>query len=690
MKMTEKMRSLIRLGLMGVILVSCSFPTTTQPTQNSFAIIQPTAALSQIVTLQLTVQADTSAPISAEGQVVKINYAIKNTGTTSISGNIVVTGITAVCPAINTVGNLDNALDVNETLVCTSDYTVTKADLDNGSFKINAAANINGINSNQVSATVPTKVLTLTKTVDPATYDHVGQQITYTYVIKNSGALVIGPAQFTVNDPGLGTPFNCGDANTRLDPNATVTCKATYTITQSDMNAATVTTGATASTNGVVPSPAASATITRSGVVANPGNFVRGSTIQHRVVKGEWLWQIARCYGADPQEVVQANPQLPYPAQISPDTTVNVPNIGSNGTIYGPPCVELYTVKSGDTWTSIAQQFNADPVVLKMVNKNGLSGQVVVPRNSAGGTQAPASDLIRINFAAGATSVTQTGVARAGNRTIHYVLKAIQGQVMTVKLTAPANSVSLTIYAPNGSTLKSTDLNLTWNGTLPSDGDYRLDVNNAQGLGAANVSFTLEVSVTGNCVDFARNLKSIGNTHFSLCGQTDSAGKTRISLIRVYQRPEEVGQGGLSQDINMPVDTSTPLNDQNSLIIGDMNYDGFDDFRILQSVPAGPNVPYVYFIFDPTPRKFIYSEAYGKITSPEFPGNSQIVSKWRESAAKWGIDTYKVATNVPALTQRETWEAINSTQALHRIITYEANGVGKVTTEETIPLPTQP
>jgi LysM repeat protein len=422
-------------------------------------------------------------------------------------------------------------------------------------------------------------------------------------------------------------------------------------------------------------------------VTTNPGNLVRGSNIQHKVVAGEWLWQIARCYGADPQEVVRANPQLPYPAEISPDTTVNVPNIGSDGTIYGPPCVTVYTVKAGDTWTSIAQQFNADVVVLKMVNRDGLSGQLIVPRNSAGGAQAP-SDLIRINFAAGATSATQTGIARAGNRTVHYVLRAIQGQVMTIKLTAPANSVSLTIYAPNGSTLKPTDLNLSWSGNLPADGDYRLDVNNAQGLGASDVSFTLEVSVTGNCVDFARNLKSIGMTHFNLCGQTDAAGKTRVSLIRVYQRPEEVGQGGLSQDISVPVETSIPLNDQNSLIIGDMNYDGYDDFRILQSQPAGPNVPYVYFIFDPGPKKFVYSEAYGKITSPEFPGNSQIVSKWRESAAKWGIDSYLVSTNVPALIQRETWEAINATQALHRIIIFDATGAGKVTVEETIPLPT--
>ena len=66
-----------------------------------------------------------------------------------------------------------------------------------------------------------------------------------------------------------------------------------------------------------------------------------------------------------------------------------------------------------------------------------------------------------------------------------------------------------------------------------------------------------------------------------------------------------------------------------------------------------------------------------------FPGNSMY------HATKWGIDTYKVATNVPTLTQRETWEALDAKQALHRIMVFDANGTGKVTVEENIPIPTQ-
>ena len=158
-------------------------------------------------------------------------------------------------------------------------------------------------------------------------------------------------------------------------------------ITQADLGAASILSSATASGGGMGPSDPAVVNLTRSSAPpSNPGNFTAGTTIQHRVVLGEWLWQIARCYGADPRQVIQANPQLRDPGQIVPDTTLSVPNIGSAGAIYGPPCVIMYTVKSGDTWSSIAQQYSADVGILQQVNPGGLSGQIRVPPHSAGST----------------------------------------------------------------------------------------------------------------------------------------------------------------------------------------------------------------------------------------------------------------------------------------------------------------
>ena len=383
--MKKLIRSLIVTAVFVTMLTSCNL--FNNDTQN--ATPQPTPALLPTgAVIELSVQPDTSVPYNTVGQVIKYNYNVKNIGTLPAPGPVTITG--ATCPDITTVGNKDAMLDINEVVVCTSSYTITQADLDKGSVTTVTMANVGGVNSNQVTTTVATvapTILKLTKTANPVTYSQVGQLINYTYVITNSGVTTLGPAQFTVSDTGFATPINCGAATTTLAQNATVNCTAVYTITQANMDAGSVSTSATASGGGVPQSQPASATVTKgtSSAPSNP-NFAAGSTIQHKVVDGEWLWQIARCYGANPTAVSSANP--PAPAQISPNTTVTVPNIGSAGKIYGPPCIVMYTVQTGDTWSSISAKYNADPTVTQMANKYTLTvGSVIkVPINSAGAT----------------------------------------------------------------------------------------------------------------------------------------------------------------------------------------------------------------------------------------------------------------------------------------------------------------
>jgi uncharacterized repeat protein (TIGR01451 family) len=228
--------------------------------------------------------------------------------------------------------------------------------------------------------------VTLAITADPQTYDHAGQTITYTYIITNSGAVPIGPTQFIVNDTNLGAVLNCGEPNTLLAPTEKLTCSATRVITQADLDAGQVASNATVSAGGSQASAPANATITKNNTIQmNSSNLAQGTSLQHTVAAGEWLWQIARCYGADPKEVIQANAQLADVNQISPGDIVNVPNIGSKGAIYGPPCMGTYTVQAGDTWSSIAQKFGASIAVLQRANPGGLKVDQVllIPLHSA-------------------------------------------------------------------------------------------------------------------------------------------------------------------------------------------------------------------------------------------------------------------------------------------------------------------
>ena len=229
-----------------------------------------------------------------------------------------------------------------------------------------------------------TRSLTLTTAPDPTSFSSVGQQIVYTYVILNNGNVSLGPAQFTITDDKIGNSFNCGNDKTTLASGDYISCSISYFITEADMTAGSVTNTAYAS-DGKTTSYKVTTTISR-GATAPSTNLIPGYTVQHTVEKGDWLSQIARCYGANLLEVENVNPQITDPnSDLSPGTVVAVPNIGSSGTIYGPPCVVFHTVQGGDTWTSIALLYNADPSILRDVNPGELSVDRVlkIPLNSA-------------------------------------------------------------------------------------------------------------------------------------------------------------------------------------------------------------------------------------------------------------------------------------------------------------------
>ena len=110
--------------------------------------------------------------------------------------------------------------------------------------------------------------------------------------------------------------------------------------------------------------------------------YVPGATVQHVVNRGEWLLQIARCYGA-PYAAVHAANALPNPDLILPGQVIIVPNIGSAGRIIGPPCVQAYFVQAGDTWESLATRFGTTTAILQRANPGNLApGRAIwAPRN---------------------------------------------------------------------------------------------------------------------------------------------------------------------------------------------------------------------------------------------------------------------------------------------------------------------
>src|SRR6185503_8162314 len=151
--------------------------------------------------------------------------------------------VTVTCPASPT------SIAPNGTITCTASYNVTQADLDAGSITNVATGHAKfgqtTIDSNQDQVTVTavqTKTLSLKKSANVSTYSTLGQTINYSYLLKNTGNVTLS-APFTVNDNKV--TVTCPASPTSIAPNGTITCAASYNVTQADLDAGSITNVAT-------------------------------------------------------------------------------------------------------------------------------------------------------------------------------------------------------------------------------------------------------------------------------------------------------------------------------------------------------------------------------------------------------------------------------------------------------------
>lgn len=103
------------------------------------------------------------------------------------------------------------------------------------------------------------------------------------------------------------------------------------------------------------------------------------------------------------------------------------------------------------------------------------------------------------------------------------------------------------------------------------------------------------------------------------------------------------------------------INKREIFVAEDMNFDGVNDIRLIQFIPAAPNTPYYYWMYNKAANQFQRSKAFDNITTPEFDHKQKlIISSWRGGWANYGSSTYKVINGKPVLIEEyETKESEN-------------------------------
>ena len=214
---------------------------------------------------------------AAVGAVIHYSFLVTNTGNVPLSG----VNVTDVQQAPAEQANLSAILCPATTLApgasttCAATYTVTQADLTNGSVNDTAIAHGTPptgapVDSPPSTATVgatQTPAITIVKNAAEANFDAVGDVIHYTFRVTNTGNVPLTSVNVTdvqTSPAGaLDGPILC--PATTLAPGASTTCTATYTITQTDLDHGNVKDAATSHgtppTGGPVDSPPSTVTV---------------------------------------------------------------------------------------------------------------------------------------------------------------------------------------------------------------------------------------------------------------------------------------------------------------------------------------------------------------------------------------------------------------------------------------------
>ncbi|MFJ7275709.1 LPXTG cell wall anchor domain-containing protein, partial [Kitasatospora sp. NPDC098663] len=247
-------------------------PPVTSPPSNATV----TATSNPALTIAKSVDA---TELTAVGQVLHYSFLVTNTGDVTLT-NVTVnetafsgsgTAPVVTCPAGAA------SLAPGASVTCTATYTVTQADLNSGKVANTATATgtppagppaTSPPSSTSVPNT-PAPALTVVKSASPSTVTAAGQTVDYSFLVTNTGSVTL--TDVTVNETafsGSGTApvVTCPAGAASLAPGASVTCTATYTVTQADLNSGKITNTATATgtppSGPPVTSPPSSATVT--------------------------------------------------------------------------------------------------------------------------------------------------------------------------------------------------------------------------------------------------------------------------------------------------------------------------------------------------------------------------------------------------------------------------------------------
>jgi len=224
-------------------------PVTSDPSKVSIPAQQKPA-------VTLTKSADKTELVV--GETITYSFAVKNTGNVTLKDVKVNEGSFTGSGKLSAISCPQTSLAPGDSVTCTATYQVTQADVDRGSVENSATAagtppnGADPVTSEPSQATVPSDPkpsLSLQKSASPSRVGAVGDTISYSFAVTNTGNVTlhdVAIAEGSFTGSGKMSDIDCPDAAKSLAPGASVTCTASYLVTQADVDRGSVQNTATA------------------------------------------------------------------------------------------------------------------------------------------------------------------------------------------------------------------------------------------------------------------------------------------------------------------------------------------------------------------------------------------------------------------------------------------------------------
>ena len=248
--------------------------TINGPTQNPVIDLQKTTSLSNF---------------GNAGTTVPYTFRVENTG------NVTLTNVLVTDTRIPSLSCNFATLNVDQVRTCSGSYTVLQSDVDafaaSGTQLSNTAtvtadpptgASISENDTLNIPGSASNPDIDLTKVSLTPTFSAPGDTIDFRFDIRNTGNVTLSAATASVWPPvisdSLGIPVSC--PNTSIGPGQTLSCSASYTVQQLDIdNGQIVNTASTSFTVG-------GQTVTDSGQATVPASRTTGIQMTKRVASG--------------------------------------------------------------------------------------------------------------------------------------------------------------------------------------------------------------------------------------------------------------------------------------------------------------------------------------------------------------------------------------------------------------------